>query len=184
MMTKIKKLRSLERKNAILEIKNIDSYGKFCGYASVFNVKDSYNDIVMPLAFKKTLQNKNIKQDIKLLWQHSQDKPIGYFEVIKEDPIGLYVEGKIMLDIQQGMEAYNLIKAKSVSGLSIGYMVKSVDYDKKDNTRLLKEIDLFEISIVTFPANEYSNITYCKSMSVEESIIKKLDMLENFLRKC
>ena len=71
-----------------------------------------------------------------------------------------------MLDIQQGMEAYNLIKAKSVSGLSIGYMVKLADYDKKDNTRLLKEIDLFEISVVTFPANEYSNITYCKSSSV------------------
>lgn len=182
MNTKIKKLKLLEKKNATLEIKSIDSYGKFCGYASVFNVKDSYNDIVMPLAFKKTLQKKNVKKDIKLLWQHSQDKPIGYFDVIKEDPIGLYVEGRIMLDIQQGMEAYNLIKAKSVSGLSIGYMVKSADYDKKDNTRLLKEVDLFEISVVTFPANEYSNITYCKSRSVEESIIKKLEMLDNFLK--
>ncbi|MDD2840094.1 MAG: HK97 family phage prohead protease [Rickettsiales bacterium] len=184
MDTKIKKLKVLERKNVSLEIKSIDSYGKFCGYASVFNIKDSYNDIVLPLAFKKTLQKKNAKKDIKLLWQHSQDKPIGYFEVIKEDSVGLYVEGKIMLDVRQGMEAYNLIKAKSVSGLSIGYMVKMAEYDKKDNTRLLKEIELFEISVVTFPANEYSNITYCKSRSVEESIVNKLEMLEIFLRNC
>lgn len=181
MNTKIKKLKTLERKNATLEIKSIDSFGKFCGYASVFNIKDSYNDIVLPMAFKKTLQSKNAKKDIKLLWQHSQDKPIGYFEVIKEDTIGLYVEGKIMLDIQQGLEAYNLIKTKSVSGLSIGYIVKDVEYDKKGDTRLLKEIDLFEISIVTFPANEYSNITYCKSKSLEDSIISKLEMLEKFL---
>lgn len=182
MNTKIKKIKAFEVKNASLEIKNIDSYGKFCGYASVFNVKDSYNDIVLPSAFKKTLQKKSIKKDIKLLWQHSQDKPIGYFEIIKEDPIGLYVEGKIMLDIQQGMEAYNLIKTKSVSGLSIGYMVKEAEYSKNDSTRLLKEIDLFEISVVTFPANEFSNITFCKSRSVEDSIMKKLDMLEIFLK--
>ncbi|HSQ97600.1 MAG TPA: HK97 family phage prohead protease [Rickettsiales bacterium] len=181
MDTKIKKIKAFEVKNATLEIKNIDSYGKFCGYASVFNVKDSYNDIVLPLAFKKTLEKKSVKKDIKLLWQHSQDKPIGYFEVINEDPIGLYVEGKIMLDIQQGREAYNLIKTKSVSGLSIGYIVKEVEYSQKDNTRLLKEVDLFEISVVTFPANEYSNITFCKSSSVEESILKKMDMLKKFL---
>ena len=182
MLRKVKSFKNLENKNIDFEFKSLDCYGKFCGYASVFNVKDSYNDIVLPSAFKNTLLKKNCKKDIKLLWQHSPDKPIGYFEVIKEDPVGLYVEGKIMLDIQQGREAYDLIKSKSVSGLSIGYKVKDFEYDV-NNTRLLKEIDLFEISIVTFPANEFSNITFCKSKNLEDVILEKIDMLEKFLEE-
>jgi len=168
----------LEIKNTDFEIKNINKIGIFCGYASVFNIKDAYNDVILPFSFKKSLKSKNIKEDIKLLWQHCQDKPIGYFSIIKEDSVGLYVEGKIMLDIQQGFEAYNLIKSKSVNGLSIGYTVNKSNYDEKNNTRIIEDIELFEISIVTFPANKYSNITYCKSENLENSIIKKLDLLE------
>ena len=182
MERKIKKLHSLETKNAYLDIDNISDCGKFCGYASVFNVKDSYNDIILPCAFQKSIQNRDIKKDVKMLWQHCQDKPIGYFETIREDAIGLYVEGQIMLDIQQGMEAYNLIKNKAVNGLSIGYSVKKAEYDEKDDARIIKEIELFEISVVTFPANKYSNITYCKSKSLEQTIIEKLNMLEEFLK--
>lgn len=170
-----------ERKNISLEIKKIDSLGKFCGYASVFNVEDSYNDIILPSAFKETLKTKNIKSDVKLLWQHAPEKPIGYFEIIKEDTVGLYVEGQIILDIQQGLEAYNLIKSKSVSGLSIGYIVNKSEYDSKNGTRIIQEIELFEISIVTFPANQYSNITFCKSKSLEDTIVEKLELLKKSL---
>lgn len=177
MEKKIKK-DNFEKKNNFLEIKGINNLGKFSGYASVFSIKDSYKDVILPSAFKKCLSLKNIKTDIKMLWQHSQDKPIGYFEIIKEDSIGLYVEGQILLDIQQGLEAYNLIKNKSVSGLSIGYIVKDSEYNSKDDTRIIKEIELFEISVVTFPANEYSNITYCKSKNLEEIIIEKLNILK------
>ena len=165
-----------EKKSSLLEIKNISGLGKFCGYASIFNVEDSYNDVVLPKAFSKTLQTKS---NIKLLWQHQADKPIGYFNIIKEDNIGLYVEGQILLDLKQGKEAYDLIKSKSVSGLSIGYKVKDFEYE--NNTRLLKEIDLFEISVVTFPANEFSNITFCKSKELVAVILEKIDMLEKFL---
>ncbi len=181
MEKKIKKENRLERKSNFLEIKGINNLGKFCGYASVFNIKDSYQDIILPSAFKNSLKSKNIKTDIKMLWQHAQDKPIGYFDVIKEDSIGLYVEGQILLDIRQGLEAYNLIKNKSVTGLSIGYSVKNAEYDPKDNTRIIKEIELFEISVVTFPANQYSNITYCKSKTLEQTIIEKLNILQSFL---
>lgn len=181
MEKKISRTNKLEKKHSFLEIKGINNLGKFCGYASVFNVEDSYRDTIIPGAFKNTLRSKNIKSDIKLLWQHAQNKPIGYFDVIKEDAIGLYVEGRIMLDIQQGLEAYNLIKNKAVSGLSIGYSVKNADYNKTRNSRILKEIDLFEISIVTFPANEYANITFCKSKSLEDTIVEKIKLLEKFL---
>lgn len=182
MEKKIKQENELERKNNFLEIKGINNLGKFCGYASVFNVKDSYNDIILPSAFKNSLNLKNIKTDIKMLWQHKQDEPIGYFNVIKEDSVGLYVEGQILLDVRRGQEAYNLIKNKSVNGLSIGYLVKDAEYDSKNDARIIKEIELFEISVVTFPANQYSNITYCKSKTLEQTIIEKLDMLRNFLK--
>lgn len=170
-----------EKKSSSFEIKQINNLGKFCGYASVFNIKDSYNDIVLPQAFKKTLLSKNFKTDIKMLWQHQVDKPIGYFTLIKEDSIGLYVEGQIMLNVEKGMEAYNLIKSKAVNGLSIGYKVNDYDYDEKSQVRKLKEIELFEISIVTFPANEYSNITYCKNKNSLQDILIKLNNLKNIL---
>lgn len=182
MERKIEKL-NIEKKNTFLEIKSINNYGKFCGYASVFNVVDSYNDVILPNAFKDSINSKNIKNDIKMLWQHDSGKPIGFFNVIKEDSIGLYVEGQILLDIQQGQEAYSLIKNKSVNGLSIGYVVKDCEYDIKNNTRIIKEIELFEISVVTFPANKYSNITYCKSQNMEDIIYKKLEKLNKLLEK-
>ena len=116
-----------------------------------------------------------------MLWQHQTDKPIGYFNIIKEDAIGLYVEGQIMLNIEKGVEAYNLIKSKAVNGLSIGYKVNDYDYDEKSQIRKLKEIELFEISIVTFPANKYSNITYCKNKNSLQDILIKLNNLKNIL---
>ena len=181
MEQKIENNLNFEKKNTFLEIKNINDCGKFCGYASVFNVVDSYKDIILPSAFKNTIESKNIRSDIKMLWQHKQDQPIGYFNIIKEDTIGLYVEGQILLNTQQGQEAYSLIKNKSVNGLSIGYIVKDAEYDTKNNARLIKEVELFEISIVTFPANKYSNITYCKSKTEEQIIIEKLEKLKNLL---
>lgn len=170
---------NLENKDGILEIKSIDNLGQFSGYASVFNIIDSYNDIILPQAFKNSLNN---NKEVKMLWQHQQDKPIGYFTTIKEDSIGLYVEGQILLDLQQGLEAYKLIKNRGVNGLSIGYCVKQAEYDSKNNTRIIKEIDLFEISIVTFPANKYSNITYCKSLDEYTSLIHNLDKLNKILQ--
>lgn len=181
MENKVSNQDKLEKKCSIFEIKSLDKIGKFCGYASVFNIEDSYKDTIVVGAFSNTLKTKNVKSDIKLLWQHDQTKPIGYFNIIKEDSIGLYVEGQIMLDIQQGLEAYNLIKNKSVNGLSIGYSVKKSDFNKIKKSRILKEVELFEISIVTFPANEYANITFCKSKNLEETIVEKIKMLEKFL---
>jgi len=145
------------------EFKSLDEAGRFSGYASIFNIEDSCKDIILPNAFKETLKQKNLKKSIKLLWQHSPKEPIGYFDIIKEDNVGLYVEGKILLDVEKGKEAYSLIKSGAVSGLSIGYNVKKANFDKDKGVRIISEIDLWEISVVTFPANEYSNITYCKN---------------------
>lgn len=146
-----------------LEIKSLDEYGKFSGYASVFNIEDSYKDIILPSSFKKTLNGRSIKKDIKLLWQHSPEEPIGVFNVIKEDGVGLYVEGQLLLDVKRAKEAYSLIKNGSVSGLSIGYNVNEAFINKDTGVRVISDVDLWEISVVTFPANHLSNITYVKN---------------------
>ena len=155
------------------DFKSLSQNGKFSGYASVFNVIDSYNDIIKPEAFKKTLTGKNAAGEIKLLWQHAPDEPIGVFEIIKEDTIGLYVEGRLLLDVARGKEAYSLIKSGAVSGLSIGYNVKKSSIDRKSSVRNIYEIDLWEISVVTFPANVHSKITFVKGLQGSEEINNK-----------
>lgn len=104
MEKKVKETDGFEKKHLFYGLKHINNSGKFCGYASVFNIEDSCKDTIIPGAFKNTLKRKNIKSDIKLLWQHIANKPIGFLEIVKEDAIGLYIEGQIMLDIQQGFK--------------------------------------------------------------------------------
>jgi len=164
MKTKTKNSKKFETKLINnFEIKSLDEAGRFSGYASVFNIEDSYKDIILPSAFKKTLEERDVKKSIKLLWQHSAEEPIGYFDLIQEDNVGLYVEGKILLDVEKGKEAYSLIKNGAISGLSIGYNVKKAKFNNDNGTRVISAIDLWEISVVTFPANKFSNITFCKS---------------------
>lgn len=137
-------------------IQNIkEENGIFYGYASVFNVEDSYNDIILNGAFKKSLKNKNIA-DIELLWEHDKQKPIGKFNIIREDSVGLYVEGKI-----DDISKYSYIKSSFINGLSIGYKVDDCYFDDKGR-RILKDVNLIEISVVNYPANKYSNISYCR----------------------
>ena len=163
------------------EIKSIDSQGRFSGYASVFNIEDSYKDIILPKSFNNTLKNRNIQKEVKLLWQHSPEEPIGYFETIKEDSVGLYVEGQLMLDVERGREAYSLIKSGAVSGLSIGYNVKQAYKNEKSGVRVIGEVDLWEISVVTFPANKLSNITFIKnSKPFKETKEMKISQSEEF----
>lgn len=141
-------------------LKNLDNQGYFSGYASVFSIVDHQGDKVMPGAFQHTLQKWHIKKNWpKMLWQHDPHQPIGIWHVLKEDDYGLYAEGQLLLEIQQAKEAYTLLKANAVEALSIGFHVIEAEYDKIQNCRLLKNIDLHEISLVTFAANTAACIT-------------------------
>ncbi len=142
-----------------LTVKSIDSNGYFAGYASVFDVIDNQNDVILKGAFSKTLKDK----DIKLLWQHRNDEPIGVFTEIYEDEKGLYVEGKLLLEVQRAREAYSLLKSGAINGMSIGYTVKDSVIDNKNALRILKEIDLWEISLVTFPSNPEAVVKIVKN---------------------
>ncbi len=126
------------------------------GYASVFDIVDSHNDRVIRGAFREGLQNGHMP---KLLWQHQDDQVIGAWTHIQEDDHGLYVEGRLIEDIQKAREAKALIAAGAIDGLSIGYYVKTAIKGKHNSsTRLLTAVDLIEVSLVTFPSNSASRV--------------------------
>ena len=136
-----------------------ESEGVFMGYGSIFGNKDLGNDIVERGAFLKSI-NERGANGVKLLWQHKTDTPIGIFEEIREDRKGLKVRGKLALKTQGGNEAYELMKMGALDGMSIGYRADPAKqkYDEKNKRRYLKELDLMEISLVTFPMNPRARI--------------------------
>lgn len=156
----------LERKRLdfSLELKAIEENGRFAGYASVFDVVDRQKDIILRGAFQDTLAGR--AGQIKLLWQHQFEEPIGVFDRIVEDEHGLYVEGRLLLDIQRAREAYSLLRAGAIEGLSIGYSPVRYSIDPETGVRLIARVELWEISLVTFPANAQAGVTQVKDMIV------------------
>jgi len=141
--------------------------GTFSGYASVFGNKDLGGDVVVRGAFKESIRKKKAK-NIKFLYMHKTDKPIGIFTKVDEDDRGLQVEGKLALGTQLGKETYELMKMGAITGLSIGYKVdaKGYHYDERSRRRKLKEVDLMEISAVTFPMNPKAQIRQVKGTEI------------------
>lgn len=143
-----------------LSIKNLSSEDSIIhGYASVFDVVDRQNDIVLRGAFSEAIKQFESGRTIPILWQHDQEKPIGMIEKMEEDEYGLFISARILRDVWYGREAMSLISSQVICGFSIGYNILNhhVDYDSE--TRLIYKIDLWEISVVTFPANESTIIT-------------------------
>ena len=155
-----------QRLDIPLTLKSVSDTGEFDGYGSVFGVKDSYADIVMPGAFQKSLAAWQEKGRLPaLLWQHDMAEPIGIYTEMREDATGLYVKGRLLIeDDPLAKRAHAHMKAGSLSGLSIGYLLNDYEYDKDKSAFLLKEIDLWEVSLVTFPANDEARIADVKSL--------------------
>lgn len=171
--------------NITFEFKNasLGESGEITGYASVFHTIDAARDIVVPGAFEKTLHFwKQKKKWPKMLWNHEVQSPIGTWTKMQETPHGLYVEGKILLDIQRGREVYSLLKSGAIEGLSIGYRVKDSDYDPTTRAKKLKAIDLLEVSFVTFPANTEAQILSVKDNRLA-SFISEVKQAELTIKK-
>lgn len=152
----------------VLDVKALAEDGTFEGYGSVFNVVDSYREAVKPGAFSASL-NKRKARGVKLLWQHDSDQPIGVWDDLAEDSKGLWGRGRLLKDVSpRALEAYGLLKAGALDGLSIGYreLKTEPDPDRVGVTNLL-ELDLREISIVTFAANEKARVETVKSILTE-----------------
>jgi uncharacterized protein len=156
---------SLQRFDTPLELKFVAETGVFEGYASVFGVTDSVNDKIAPGAFVKSLGEYRSRGSLPpLLWQHDARQPIGIWREMHEDSHGLFVRGELFVDdISQAQAADRLLREKAVTGLSIGYRVRESYRDEKTGTRVLTDIELMEVSIVTFPANDRARITAVKS---------------------
>lgn len=163
------------------EIKGIGEDGVFDGFGSVFGNVDSYKEIVAPGAFTESLAAWKASGRLPpVLWQHRSGEPIGPYLEMEEKPLGLWVKGQLLVDdVQRAKEARALMKAKAVNGLSIGFVTREDSYDRVTGIRTLKKVDLWEVSVVTFPANPAAQISSVKS-AIEA--IQTLSEAEEFLR--
>jgi HK97 family phage prohead protease len=163
-----------DRLDVPFKIKAVSEDGLFSGYGSVFGVIDSYKEVVAPGAFAESLSQRTPA----LLWQHRSGEPIGVYSALREDQTGLYVEGKLALKTARGAEAYELLKMGAISGLSIGFVTRDDSYDRVTGIRTLKKVDLWEVSLVTFPANDAARVSGVKSIDT----IASLADAESYLR--
>lgn len=121
------------------------------GYASLFGKRDQGGDIVQKGAYAASLAQLAAQgRAVKMLWQHDPTQPIGVWDEVREDAVGLWVKGRILTEVEKGREAAALLSAGAIDGLSIGYRTVRAERDGKGQ-RLLAELDLWEVSLVTFP---------------------------------
>jgi HK97 family phage prohead protease len=132
--------------------------GEFEGYASLFNVADGAGDIVAPGAYARSLKRRPPPR-VRLLYQHFAHEPIGIWDAIAEDSRGLYVRGRLTDAVTRAHEVGELIRDGALDGLSIGFRAIRARRDAQSGLRTLLEIDLWEISIVTFPLLPGSEVT-------------------------
>lgn len=170
---------TLERKTAPLafELKTIGDQGEFEGYALTYGNKDDGGDICVRGCMTKSL-SKRPANKVKMLWQHDPLHVIGKWNEFVDNEKGLLAKGQLFMDVQKAREVFAILKGGGIDGLSIGYRAEDHEYDKAADARLLKQIDVREISVVTFAMNPEATITMVKSASD----IKTKRQFEEFLR--
>lgn len=163
--------------------------GSFEGYGAVFGNVDSYGDVIKKGAFRETLKEWTAKKRLPpMLAQHggfmnAMDMvPIGKWDEMSEDDNGLYVKGRIInLDTERGKTIYGAMKEGALSGMSIGYRAKEFEIGTKPDEprRILKKLELIELSVVTMPANDMARVASMKSAAENITTIREF---EEFLR--
>lgn len=147
--------------------------GRFTGYGSIFDVVDQGGDLVTKSAFDKSLSSGRRPQ---MLFQHDPAQVIGVWDEAKVDGKGLKVSGRLLTDLQRGKEAQILLKEGAINGLSIGYRTRDFSVEKIEGktVRVLKEVDLFEVSLVTFPMNAEATVTDVKNLGSATEVAQLL----------
>lgn len=153
----------MEQKAINIELKFNKENNSIEGIASKYGNKDHVGDVVVYGAFSRSLKERKPK----MLWQHRTDMPIGVWDELKETDEGLYVKGRFS-DTQAGREARELAKDGAIDSMSIGYATVKSEYDEVNSLRKLVDVDLYEISLVTFPANDKATITSVKADSIKD----------------
>lgn len=128
----------------------IDADGTVTGYASLFGEVDQARDMVMRGAFAETLRLRGPRR-VPMLFQHDPSEPIGIWLELREDHRGLYARGRLIPEVARGRELLALLRAGAIDGLSIGFKTARARIDPRTRVRALLAVDLWEISIVTFP---------------------------------
>lgn len=155
---------TIQHMSRVLAVKSLGADGTFMGYASVFDAVDSHKETVEKGAFKASLEKWRVKGGAPaMLWMHDPTMPIGIWIAMAEDSRGLVVQGKLALGTQKGREAYELLKMKALTGLSIGYRVLGSKINRALKVRTLTKVDLFEVSLVTFPSNDKARVSEVKA---------------------
>jgi hypothetical protein len=143
------------------EIKT-DGAGMIEAYVSIFNNIDSYGDIIAPGAFAESIG----KKLPKVVWSHDWEKPIGKTLVAREDNKGLYVKAQLLLSIDDGRKAYELIKEGIIDEFSIGFRVQ--DWEMQGENRVIKKVKLYEWSPVLAGANPATELVSIKGEDIDE----------------
>ena len=151
----------LDRKFAATELGDVDETGTFTGYASVFGAVDLGQEVVAAGAFTKSLAERGAG-GIRMLFQHNPDEPIGHWLSVEEDAHGLKVCGRISTEVARGREVLALMQAGGLDGLSIGYRTVRAERDRQGR-RVLTEVELWEVSLVTFPMLPEARVDSVKS---------------------
>lgn len=168
----------MDRLEFALEVKGVTDAGLFEGYASTFGERDLGGDIVVFGAFAKSLRSSGTK-GVKMFADHDRRKRIGVWTDITEDEKGLFVKGRLLLEKQDGKDAYIDLKEGVIDAMSIGYHAVDHSYDGRRKARMLKEVKLMEISLVPFGMNENARVTGVKSADEIKTIREFEEALRN-----
>ena len=151
-----------EKKAMPAPLSGVAENGLFEGYACLFGKEDLGRDIIRPGAFAKSLTRRGT-DGVKLLYQHDPAQPVGQWLSINEDGKGLFVRGQLALEVARAREILSMMKAGILDGLSIGFRTILGHTDQQSGIRQLVELDLWEISIVTFPMQPDARISSVKT---------------------
>jgi HK97 family phage prohead protease len=151
-----------QHKRVDLALEDVSGDGSFSGYASLFGAVDLGRDLIEPGAFAASLKRRG-PGDVRMLYQHDPEQPIGRWLSIREDARGLHVEGKLSLGVARAREVHELMKSGALDGLSIGFQTLRARNEAKGGVRRILSADLWEISVVTFPMQPGARVTAVKS---------------------
>ncbi len=159
-----------------------ESDGRVEGYASLFGVPDFGGDMVMPGAFAASLRRRGAS-GVRFLFQHDPGQPIGVWDEIREDKRGLYVRGRLIGGVMRAREVAEMLRAGALDGLSIGFRTVRADRDPRLRTRRLHEIDLWEISVVTFPMLPGAKVSRIEKAGATAALARRLNAMSAGLQR-
>lgn len=164
-----------------LDLKGLTDQGEFEGYASTFGNMDQAGEICVAGCFAESLARRPASK-VKMLLHHDTRRICGVWKEMAEDGRGLRVKGQLLLTTQDGRETYELMRAGALDAMSIGFRTLKDEIDRGSGVRKLITLDLFEVSIVTFPMNTRAGISTVKAEEVPQFTVEQWRGMEAALR--